>query len=198
MATRRRRRRSGRKSKFVTKRGLPFQLMKYQETKFESFFETAITLQTAIPATQVIDMSSIFQNVQANGRVGNQINVSGFYCTVIHEAALTGQMQWIRVVVVTPRITTFLGKPIVDMIAPIDPREWKVWYDRVHRSAGPSSGGNAQVFHIRKKFKPFMKVTYDNVSDLSVTENKLMFFITTQNNLGTIASYHCRLYFKDP
>jgi len=192
-----RRRRNGRKSKFVTKRGLPFQLMKYAETKYND--EGVLDRLLTNPATLGVQFESIVSigtGNTVNTRVGNIIQVSGFYGRCIYESTLTGQMQYIRICIVTPRDVNNANVPIVDMVTPIDPELHKIWYDKTVPCPFVPGGGHG-VLTFRKKFKPYMKTIFDSSVAASVQQGALNFCILTKNDGGATASWCVRTYFKD-
>jgi len=192
-----RRRHNGRKSKFVTKRGLPFQLMKYADTKYNDEAGTDISvLSIPVLGPQLESLVNIGGGTSVNNRTGNAIQVSGFYGRLIYEATLTGSAQWIRVVVYQARHPASAVSPITDMVSPIDPEQFIIWYDRTLLC--PQNAGNGHgVVTFKKKFKPYMKVLFDTSSGVSVQNNNLSFALASKTNMGALASWHIRTYFKD-
>ncbi len=193
------RRRNGRKSKskYVTKRGLPFQLMKYAETKYNdnnTFNQTLLSDPTS--SVQLTSMVGIGGGTSVNSRVGNSIQVSGFYGRVIYDAAITTETQYMRLCVVSPRVTNNATAPIGNMIGPIDPDDWIIWYDKTVPCPGTAGSGHG-VLTFKKKFKPYMKTLYDTSSSASVTSGNLTFCIIPKTDLGVNASWAIRVYFKD-
>jgi len=124
-----RRRRRGRKSKFVTKRGLPFQLMKYAETKFNDLG----VVDVAVPSTAVI--GGLFQSltltetgVGQKQRIGNMIQVTGISGLELHSLVLETKkillhlfLIWLLQLIQTLtrsgliRLSTVLSRPEVEM-----------------------------------------------------------------------------------
>lgn len=190
------RRRRARKSKYVTKRGLPFQLMKYNETKYKDIGGSNIVLNTIAPIIQHNELTLLTQGNSIDQRIGNVAQASGVYTRIVFEAQLTGQMQFVRCVLSTPRITSETGLPISDMVTPIDPDIWKVWYDKTLPCPFVPGGGGG-VLTIRKKFKPYMKLIWDSVLGSDITQGKIFFTILPKNALGVQATWNTRLYFKD-
>ena len=157
-----RRRRRGRKSKFVTKRGLPFQMMKYQETKFKDkvVIGQILTTLPALP-NQLAHLTDISAGDEQDARDGNMIQLTGIYVRIIHEANLTSAGQFIRVCLSSNRNATDFSTPILDATTPPDPDNFKVWYDKTFFTTFLPGGGKG-VIEIRKKFKPYMKVIWDS------------------------------------
>jgi len=192
-----RRRRNGRKSKFVTKRGLPFQMMKYVETKFQTLNATDVSCAT-FPGIgpQFAAVNLIEQGVQQDERIGNMVQLSGIYIRLIHEATNPALNQWLRVTLTSPRDVNGGSRPISDMTTPVDPDLHKVWYDKTHNSAFQPGGGNG-VVTIRKKFKPYLKVLYNDDTVTSITQGNVQLTFISKNDLQITASYTARVYFKD-
>ncbi len=92
------RRRRGRKSKFVTKRGLPFQLMKFAETKYftDSIFGLSLPTPADSSSNRLINLIRI--GTFENERIGQKIQVSGYYIRMTFEAVNTNSMRFMRVV----------------------------------------------------------------------------------------------------
>ncbi len=192
-----RRRRNGRRSKFVTKRGLPFQLMKYAETKYNDHTIFDQNLLTAVVGTnQLQSLVTIGGGTSVNSRIGHQIQVSGFYGRLIIDAALTGASQFVRVCVCSPRVTDNATAPIGNMVGPIDPDDWIIWYDKTHMCPFTPGGGKG-VITFKKKFKPYMKTLYDTSFSTTVTQGNLVFCILPKTDMGVNASWSIRTYFKD-
>ncbi len=191
------RRRRGRKSKFVTKRGLPFQLMKYAETKFTDVGALDITLTNpAVIGPQFLAINALLQGVQQGQRIGNMVQITGVYIRFIFETILTGENQWVRIMLSTPRDPTSTAFPFTGMVSLADPDTDTVWYDRVHNCAFQPGGGNGVVV-LRKKWKPYMKTIYNDSVPTSIEKNNLQLSILPQNNVGVIMTYTARVYFKD-
>jgi len=191
-----RRRRRGRKTKFVTKRGLPFQMMKYVETKFKTISVFNQVLSDTASLNQFFSLSSIDGGSDQEQRVGNMAQCSGFFIRLVYEAQLTGQMQYIRVIVYTPRFTGQAVPAIDDMITPADPDLHKVWVDKVAPCPFVPGGGGG-VMTLKKKFKPYMKMIWGTDDGEDIEQGQILVNIIGKNNLGTTASWMTRLYFKD-
>jgi len=192
------RRRNGRKSKFVTKRGFPFQLMKYAEGKRNTVgFDEFDIPSPAVFATNVVSLVDNIAGGSDNGdREGNIIQVSGVYVSYTCESILTDAAQFCRVIMWTPRIADSTELPAPNMVNIPDPDRFIIWYDKVH-NAPFNAGGGTGVGKIRKKFSPFMKVMYNNPFIDSVTKNNLHILVLSKNNVGIEISMSARLYYKD-
>ncbi len=192
-----RRRRRGRKTKFVTKRSLPFQMMKYVETKFFDNVQQDITAVTPVPVgPQFQAINLMNQGSDTFNREGNMVQQTGLYARFILESALSGTNQWLRIAFVTPRITNSISFPLLNMTTAIDTDTHIVWYDKVHNCAFQPGGGNG-VVTVRKKFKPYMKQLYDNLVMSSIQKGSIQIAILPQNTGGVVFSYTVRTYFKD-
>ncbi len=191
------RRRNGRKSKYVTKRGLPFQLMKYAETKYNDEVTFNLVLSdTAGPGPQLESIVNIDQNTGKTGRIGEIIQVSGFYGRMVFESNFTAAAQYIRVCVVSPRTPTQVAAPITNMVEPIDPEIWKVWVDKTVLATFAPGGGQG-VLTFKKKFKPYLKTVYSTNVGISLQQGQLTFCCLSKNLNGIAASWNIRTYFKD-
>lgn len=192
------RRRNGRKSKFVTKRGFPFQLMKYAEGKRNTVGFAGFAIpDPPLFSTNVVNLVDNIASGPDNGdRVGNTIQVSGVYVSYTCEAILTSSAQFCRVIMWTPRIADSTELPATNMVNIPDPDRFIIWHDKVHY-APFTAGGGTGVGKIRKKFSPFMKVMYNNDLADSVTKNNLHILVLSKNNLGIEISMSARLYYKD-
>ncbi len=193
-----RQRKRGRKSKFVTKRGLPFQMMKYVETKFQTITETAVALTSGLPSIgpQFASLTLFNQGVDQFERIGNMVQVTGIYIRMIHSSILDGNNQWVRVTLTTPRDVNGGEQPISGMTIPVNPDKHIVWHDKTYNSAFQPGGGNGVII-IRKKFKPYLKVMFDDDAGSSITKGNVQLTIVSHNNLGVEMSYTVRVFFKD-
>ncbi len=192
------RRRHGRKSKFVTKRGLPFQMMKYAEQKFNTITETDVAITSGVPAigAQFVSLVGLTQGDEQDNRQGNMIQLTGIYIRMIHQSLLDGGNQWVRVTLTTPRDVNSSQPPISGMTIPVDPDRHIVWYDKIHNTAFQPGGANG-VITIRKKFKPYLKVMWASATSTDVTKGNIHLTMVSKVNLGVQLSYTVRTYFKD-
>ncbi len=193
-----RRRNGGRKSKFVTKRGLPFQLMKYAETKYHTIGSSNITLTVPPSGDSVNPLYVIRRGSAEIERTGNEISISGVYIRIIAESALVGSAQYLRAVLYTPRTPQSMLPVVPDsgMTTFIDPDLFVVWFDKTMLVTF-TPGGGAGVMVIRKKFKPYMKAIYDQDLGTLIQRGPLLLGLFGKNNLGTNVTFTGRLYFKD-
>lgn len=191
-----RHRKGGRKSKFVTKRGLPFQLMKYAETKF---VDQAVNLNILNPPTfaaNVLELTDILQGDGQGQRIANHINISGLYGRYRINTNDAASPQFCRIVVYTPRVIGSEDLPSQSVVGLIDPERFKVWYDK---TSVPSfqQGSGTGVLHIRKKWKPYMKGLYDVDGAGTITQGQILILFLSTNSSGVTLSSNLRLYFKD-
>ncbi len=193
-----RRRRRGRKTKFVTKRGLPFQLMKYVETNFRTFgtgSEFAVK-SAGNPGELFIAITDIPVGTERFERIGNMVQARGFFMRIIFESALAGAGQYIRIAMTSPRDIGDTIPPIADMVTQINPDTHKVWYDKTHFAAF-QSGGSKGVVEVKKRFRPYMKLMWDGPSGDDITKGRIDLTIISKVNDGVNATFRGRLYFKD-
>lgn len=191
-----RRRRNGRKSKYVTKRGLPFQLMKFAETKF---IDDTVNLNIATPATfltNVVDLTAIGGGSNQSQRDGNSLQMSGLYISYTMATTDVNNPQFGRLIVYSPRATGSTTLPVDDFLDIVDPDEFKVWYDKISIPAF-QQGGTSGVHKVRKSWKPYMKVIYTSSSAASVVQGQVYLMFLSATNVGVTLDLHSRLYFKD-
>ena len=118
------RRRKGRKSKFVTKRGFPFQLMKYAESKQIEFTLT----DNLLPNPSMIglgfrSMVNIREGTDLLERVGREIQITGIYIKMIYQAENDNSVRWLRATLFSPRDMSNTDEPAFDMTGMI-PKHW--------------------------------------------------------------------------
>ncbi len=193
-----RRRRRGRKTKFVTKRGLPFQMMKYVETNFRTF-GTSVEFpvkSSGNPGEFFIDITNIPLGTDRFERIGNMVQARGFFMRIIFEAALAGTAQYIRISFTTPRLIGDTLPPITDMVTQINPETHKVWYDKTHYAAF-QSGTSRGVVEVKKRFRPYMKLLYEGPAGDDITKGQIDLTIISKVNDGVNATLSGRLYYKD-
>jgi len=191
-----RHRRRGRKTKFVTKRGLPFQLMKYAEAKFKDQAINVNILAPAIFSTNVVTISDVAQGNEQNARDGDHINISGVYARYRINTNDAASPQFVRIVMYTPRVVDTEDLPTTNVVGLIDPAKFKVWYDK---TSVPSfqQGSGVGILHIRKKWKPYMKAIYTTSAGDSITQGRLLVLFLSTNSSGVTLSADIRMYFKD-
>lgn len=194
-------RRMRRKSKFVTKRSLPFQLMKFAETKIDSFTNTNKIL-VANPPTFVDNvelMYSIARGTGADDRIGNIVQASGYYIRCTFAANGTGNqnvMQYFRIIVYQHKIPASTDIPAVGMTDTPDPRRFIIWHDKTMPCSFVPGGGNG-VVTLKKKFKPYLKMEWDSSVLTDITKGDLSVMFLAKNDAAVTVDYTVRLYFKD-
>ncbi len=191
-------RRKGRKSKFVTKRGLPFQLMKYAETKYLTFSDTDVVL--ANPASLFvnnINITNIREGTGLNERVGQMIQVTGFHIKIIFKAVNANDLRFLRVGVWLPRIPDDTTAPFTNMVIQNQFEEETMWFDKVVPCPTAGAGTPGGVMTIKKKFKPYLKVMFADDLGESQTKGTLRLIMLPKANASVEASWSVRTYFKD-
>ena len=142
-------RRMRRKSKFVTKRGLPFQLMKYADIKYNDELGDDVVLSNVASGAQITSLVDIGGGTSVNTRTGNTLQVSGFYARMIYEAASSSRAQFIRVMVYMPRFPNNATPPIDNVVNPPDHEEFIIWYDKTLLCPqNPGGGPGVLIFKI--------------------------------------------------
>jgi len=191
-----RNRNGGRKSKYVTKRGLPFQMMKYAETKYHTLDQGPLTLPVPPSGTNVIRLDDIRRGAAENERVGNEVQVTGVYIRLIYEAALTGTSQYMRAILYSPRLISAVNPPALTVTEIPDPDNVVIWFDKTVLCTFTPGGGSG-VMTIRKKFKPYMKSIWDTDLGGSIQKGPLILCLLGHIASGTSVSFSSRVYFKD-
>jgi len=190
-------RRRTRKSKFVTKRGLPFLLTKYSEAKQLNFTYTDLAVpEPAIALSNVIDLTEISQGDSRSERIGNMIQVTGLYVSYTIESSDISNPQFFRLIVYSPRKVDTTLLPADNMVKVPDSDKFKIWYDKTSPPAFQAGGGSG-VFKVRKRWKPYMKVIYDSSSQTSVTQGQIKLMVLSDVDLGVTVNLHARIYFRD-
>lgn len=189
----RKRRRS---SKFVTKRSLPFQLMKFAETKRSTDQVTTLSLvQPATFANSTLILHDITQGIDQSKRIGEEVQASGYYCR-FYFASVSQTIQWCRVVVYSPRLVDTTEIPLTDINDMADPSKFIIWSDKSVAPAGQIGGGSG-IVTLRKKFKPYMKLRWESASGTDITKGSLFVLFLCNVNDGATVHGISRLYFKD-
>jgi len=148
-----------RKSKYVTKRSLPFQLMKYAETKrlITDFDDEIIDL-----AGNTFDLSLITQGETQSTREGNEIQFRSVYCRFYTEVAGTpqsGQAVYMRFILYSPRLANLSVPPVTEMRGFVDMDNYIVWQDKWVQVGTDRLHG--ALVTIKHKWKPYMKLLWN-------------------------------------
>ncbi len=191
----RRSRRNGRKSKFVTKRSLPFQLMKYAETKqFTTTFDP-LTLTTSGTS---FDLSELEQGPSVFERIGNECQLRSVYCrfTITKNAAETmSNASFARFILYTPRLANDSTVPVAKLTSLVDKDDNIVWQDKWVRVASDLNGGSGLVT-IKHKWKPYMKLIWNAAGESGHRKGSLRLCIIG-SNLNCDARGFATMFFKD-
>ncbi len=182
-----------RKTKFVTKRALPFLLMKNAEPKFHEI-DSTVTLTAASSFT--LDLTFIIQGDGQDERIGQSIQATGVYFRAIMGIAgvATTQPSYTRVILYSKRQNATTDLLVTGPSLP-DFDKYIIWSDKLVPNPWTNSISNSMVT-IRKKFKPFMKVLYSGSGSGSVEKNNLRMLMSV--NTGSIdVNFAVRLYYRD-
>lgn len=192
------RRRRKRKSKFVTRRALPFLLMKTAEAhrKTLSIIDNVIANSIDIE----FDMSVISQGDGVAQRNGNEIQATGFvgkFTFSIDPSIPETRPSYARVILWMPRGDNQVVAPDAAPTEFPDPERYIIWADRTVALPWTNSLTGSMIT-IKKKFKPYMLITYDGSSDTSATKGKLQVNVTTDSSSGgALCTADLRLFFRD-
>ncbi len=190
-----------RKSKFVTRRALPFLLMKQAEAKFVNVNPSIIPLDVDSSSTVTLDMTAISEGNARNNRIGQAIQTTGVFFKCTFGLGLVSQVtdaRYARVVLYSTREAN--SAPDLN-VAPMefpDFDKYIIWSDKTVPVPWTNNLSNSMVT-IRKKFRPYMKTLYDASGSGSVEKNNLRIMISTDADPGNVISvrWHSRLYFRD-
>ncbi len=192
-------RRHNKKSKYVTKRGLPFMMMRMAEAKHVNQEVQNEPINSGLIVTD--NLTAIGRGDTAGTRIGNEVQVTGLYCTGFfspsHDDTFPTSSAYMgRVVLYTPR------QEIDATLDPlpgenIDKDKYIVWYDRLVNIPWTNSV-SGRTFTIKKKFKPYMKVIWDGAGSVDVTKNGIHLVITANSGTDLVeVTYRWRMYFRD-
>jgi len=194
----RRSRKHGRKTKFVTKRGLPFQLMKFAESKFHD--KTATNFLLLSPADYINNVfvaTDISRGTGSTSRVGNIVQVSGYYMRMTYESVQQVQAEYMRLIIYTPKQDMLSSElPANDMVSAVDPRRFIIWHDKTVLCAN-APGGSKGVMVIKKRFKPYLKLEWDSSNELDVTKGQLLVLALGRTNEAVRINFDFRLHYRD-
>ncbi len=190
--------RRNKRSKFVTKRGLPFLLMKTAETKHHTQVAADVSLVSSLPIE--LDMTDVDQGDSVSQKIGQELQISSvfFKCgfsNSLDDTSPTNKAYYGRVILYTPR------DPL-DLIdaQPFDfpdRQKFIIWADKTVPIPWVNSVSNSMVT-IKKRFKPYMKAIYDSGGGTSCIKGKLLIQISTNSPTALVeCSYGGRMYFKD-
>lgn len=192
-----RRRRKRRKGKFVTKRGLPFQLMKYVEQKFIRLSIQDLALNVPATSAELIHLTEIRTGTQQFERVGHMIQVTGVYGKVTFSALSSTKIRFLRLIVYTPRIVDNTLPPVIRTVDLPDPDQFIVWFDKLVPCPFPAAATPGGVMTVKTKFKPYIKVLYDGITGATITKNSIRLALIGSENVAVNLSLELRLYYKD-
>ncbi len=191
-----------RKTKFVTRRALPFLLNKHAEPRYidDPNGGSNIPINDILPHDSELTLISTGGNV--NSREGNEIRVSGFYLSLTCRPDITGvtatnNVRYLRVVLYTKRSLAEVDMDVTPTEI-IQRENYIVWADKMCQVPLNSPGSNSMI-KIRKKWKPYMKVIYDGSGESTATSNALFLHVSTDSPDPELVefSYNARLYFRE-
>ncbi len=196
MAPRRRRKK---KSKFVTRRALPFLLMKQAEAKRKSLsiLDAVISVSTSVE----LDMSVISRGDATGERIGNEVQITGFIgqftFSVDAEGIPETRPRYARVILWMPRGDSEVAPPEVLPTEFPDPESYIIWADRTVPIPWTNSISNSMIT-IKKKFKPYMLLTYNGSTNTSALKGKLQVQITSDSESGgALCTGNVRMFYRD-
>jgi len=191
-----RRRRMKRKTgKFVTKRGLPFQLMKYADTKRKDF--TGAKTLPLIPtlAANAQSIHELVAGTNFNERIGTTIQVSGFVLSYDMQALGVANNRG-RIIIYTPRDDSNLVLPVTSITEFPNPDNYIIWMDRKVYPGGQEGNGTG-LGMMKFKWKPYRKFIYEGSGSLSIQTGSTYILFLTAVDEGILVNYDVRLWFKD-
>lgn len=172
--------------------------MKFAENKFHD--KTATNYLLPVPADYINNVfvaTDISRGTGSTSRIGNIVQVSGYYVRMTFESVLQTEAQYMRIIIYTPKqdmLSTEL--PATDMVAAVDPRRFIIWHDKTLLCAnGP--GGSKGVMVLKKKFKPYLKLEWDSSNELDVTKGQLLILTLGRTNEAVRFNMDFRLHYRD-
>ncbi len=185
------------KSKFLTKRGLPFALMKFAESKRGTNNVNNLTLaDPPVFSTNTFLLHDLDAGTSAGQRIGETIQQSGYYIKLFCQSIDSNVTSWVRCIVYSPRDDQDTDLPTDDLRDIPDPNRFIVWSDKSVSVAGQPGGGSG-IITIKKKFKPYRLGRYSDSSGTNVTKGSLYMLLVTNNSTAVEVLGVARLYFKD-
>lgn len=189
-----RRKRTPKGSTYVTKKELRKQLEGNKETK-QAVLEHNTTVGVAgLGINQIV--TSIVSGSEQYQRVGNEIEVTGFYGEF--EFKLADTTNHVRCILYTPKdisgpTMAFDG---VDVNSVYDTDKYNVWFDK---HCVLNSTKNNCVVKLKHKFKYPMKVRYKDQTGGSEVKNRLILYIISDSTASphVPAIGYWRLFYKD-
>ncbi len=194
----RRRHNGGRKSKFVTKRGLPFQMMKYVETKNRLL--SALNRNADNPSISGLNNLSLVdirEGSADNERIGSLIQVTGIHVKIIFQGVNSNDLRYLRVGLWSPRIPDATTQPFDNMVDQPDTDTDIMWFDKVMVAPLAAASTPGGVITIKKKFKPYLKTIYQTDLGDSVTKGMLRLILLPKADASVDFSFSAKTYFKD-
>ncbi len=192
--------RTKKKGKFITRRELPSLLMKQAETKFKGVSDDDKDFNSGSFIDE--DFSIMATGTDTSARIGNEIQVTGLWGRVSFSNSTDGsnptnRAYFARVLVYTSRDNQ-AANPDVFPTELLDKESYVVWFDKVVPIPWQNSISNSLVT-VRLKFKPYIKLRYDNSSNTSCLQNRLRLAISTDCISPALVkcSYGIRMYFRD-
>lgn len=193
-----RRRRKSRRTKFVTKRALPFLLSRNAEAKRFTLGLTDHVLTLSTPLTQ--DYTAIPQGTEVSERIGVNIKVSGWVLKAtlsIDPFTSLTRPSFTRFILWMPRGDISVSPPDVNPTEFPDPEKYIIWLDRTVPNPWTNSLSGSMIT-MRKRFKPYMNVVFDASGTFSVEKNRLQLLIVTDDTTGgLLLTVDSRVYFRD-
>ncbi len=187
-----------RKSKFVTRRALPFLLMKTAEAKRQGD-EVQDAILSASSSVE-FDLSLIDQGDSVGQRTGNSVQATGFignFTFSLDPTISETRPNYARILLWMPRGDSNVVPPNVSPTEFPDPENYIIWADR--RIALPWIN-SVQGSHatIKKKFKPYMKMNWDTALAVSCIKGKLQATVVSDSTTGAgRLTADLRLFFRD-
>ncbi len=187
-----------RKSKFVTRRALPFLLMRTAEAKRQGDDVLDAILDVLNPVD--FDLSILASGTTVGQRVGNSVQVTGFignFTFSIDNTINETQPRYARIILWMPRGDSNVAPPVVTPTSFPDPENYIIWADR-RVALGWTNSIVGSSATIKKKFKPYMLMNYDSTASTSCIKGKLQCTVVTDSDSGAATlTADLRIFFRD-
>jgi len=172
--------------------------MKFAETKQADTF-LADEVLGSIGALTRLNPFAISRGTGATSRIGNIIQVSGYYSRWTYVSNTVSDTVFWRVIVYqNKKDTQSTDSPLTDMVNVPDPRKFIIWDDRTMMVPNAVNGnGKNGIMVLKKRFKPYLKVEYDSATNTDITRGGVFVeFLASQPDIVTVNA-DFRTYFRD-
>lgn len=189
------------KHSFVRKREVASVLMQSEKAKWTEHAQVLMPINDA--ANFAIDFTDIPWGTDNGERIGNQILVTGVYGHITFGSILPPAANATvapingRIIIYTPRNPS-VGLPFVYSTTVISNDEYIVWHDQMLPYPYISPHG-PHYTTIKLKFKPYLKVEYNDGTDTSAVKNALTIVFASDSipPSATTVTLGLQMFYRD-